>query len=118
MARGRGARQESREVRGSDLECGENRRFGCFLRPAAPARTQNIQSGDSRRTPNQKRSPETFAAPRTSGLPKKSRTCGQADGMLIDWLLGCGKSLARQQVRHTPDVKDFGTRSRSWNRSF
>src|SRR5271163_2456929 len=34
----------------------------------------------------------------TIRVPKKSRTCGQSDGTLINGLVGCGKDLARQQV--------------------
>jgi hypothetical protein len=41
----------------------------------------------------------------TSGVPKKSRTCGQADGTLIDGFLDCGNELARQQVRRIRRAK-------------
>jgi hypothetical protein len=42
----------------------------------------------------------------TSGMPKKSRTWGQAGGTLIHCLLGCGKELARQQVRRIRKAKN------------
>jgi hypothetical protein len=32
-------------------------------------------------------------------MPKKSRTCGQAAGTLMNSLLGCRNNLARQQMR-------------------
>src|SRR5215472_11721490 len=34
----------------------------------------------------------------TSGVPKKSRTCGQAEGILIGCLPGCGKDLAASRL--------------------
>src|SRR5262249_32161657 len=45
----------------------------------------------------------------TSGVPKKSKTWGQAAGKLICHLLGCGKDRARQRVRRGHN--DSGTRS-------
>src|SRR5262245_35190843 len=41
----------------------------------------------------------------TSGVPKKSRTCGQAAGILSARLRGWGKKLPRQQVRRAQSMK-------------
>jgi hypothetical protein len=35
----------------------------------------------------------------TSGAPKTSGTCGQADVTILDYLLDCGQDQARQQAR-------------------
>jgi hypothetical protein len=52
-------------------------------------------------------SPESRPAEgsRTSGVPKKSRTCCQAAGILIDRLLGCGQDLTREPVRPVRTAK-------------
>jgi RNA polymerase sigma factor (TIGR02999 family) len=41
----------------------------------------------------------------TSGVPKKSRTCCQADGTLFDGLLDCGRDLECQQARCVRSAK-------------
>jgi hypothetical protein len=89
-----------RRAVGDQLEDGVGAQASATAR-VRPMRWSNWRMGSS------PASPESWPAEgsMTSGVPKKSRTWGQAEGILIDCLLGCGPDLARQQVRRVRRIK-------------
>ncbi len=85
---------------------------------ARPSRSVPLPHSADTEPPRRRRAERAGHGSITSGLPRKSRTCGRADGTLFDCFLDCGKDWARQQVTCLRRAKVADPALGGWERVF